>query len=182
MSERLREVVERLGLLLRAEERRAAAELGIQPVQLQVLVYLDRCNRFSDHPAAVAEYLGATKGTISQSIQRLQEKGLIEANRDEVDRRRIHLTLTTAGKALVKSAATVDRLGRALAGLGRRGNAKAILESLVDAVQSAQEQPAFGTCESCCYLDRKGRRPTCTLFDETLNKSDLGRICREHDR
>ena len=181
MSDSLREVVERLGLLLRAEERRAAAELGIQPVQLQVLAYVDRCNRYSDNPAAVAEYLGATKGTISQSIQRLQEKELLVSDRDELDRRRVHLALTTAGRALLRAHQDVDRLDAALVRLKRRSGARGVLEELLRSLQGVQEQLSFGHCRSCHHFQQQGRVYRCGLFDERLLRDDLDRICREHE-
>ncbi len=177
----MRDVVDRIGLLLRAEERRAAAELGIQPVQLQVLAYVGRCNRFSDNPAAVAEYLGATKGTISQSIQRLQEKDLLVSERDEYDRRRVHLSLTAAGRALLRAQAEADRLDGALARLRRRAGARGVLDEFLSSLQGVQEQLSFGHCRTCRHFQQQGRSFSCLLFDERLLRDDLDRICREHE-
>ncbi|MCI0482724.1 MAG: MarR family transcriptional regulator, partial [Candidatus Dadabacteria bacterium] len=63
-------LIERLGNLLRAEERAAGA--GLLPVHVRMLSYLSVCNRYSDTPAAVTEFAGATKGTSSQSIAVLE--------------------------------------------------------------------------------------------------------------
>jgi MarR family transcriptional regulator, negative regulator of the multidrug operon emrRAB len=48
------DLIERMSALIRSEERRKCTELGLQPVHLQVMDYLSRCNRYSDTPAALA--------------------------------------------------------------------------------------------------------------------------------
>ena len=58
---RLSTLLDRLTISLRARERRAAADVGLQPVHLQILGYLAKCNRFSNTPIAVSEYLGDSK-------------------------------------------------------------------------------------------------------------------------
>ena len=50
-------------------EHRQLSEL--QPIQLSALMYLGRCNRYSNTPLAVTEYFGLTKGTVSQSLKAL---------------------------------------------------------------------------------------------------------------
>jgi hypothetical protein len=57
--------VGRLASPVRNEARQALAEHGLQPVQFEALHYLTRCNRYSDTPMAVTEFLGQTKGTVS---------------------------------------------------------------------------------------------------------------------
>ena len=55
------DLIERMAALIRSEERKKCAEFGLQPVHLQVLDYLSRCNRYSDTPAALTNYLGMTR-------------------------------------------------------------------------------------------------------------------------
>lgn len=66
--DRLYALLERIGNLLRAEERAAGLRHGPQPVHLQALRYVQSCNRYSNTPAALTEYLGLTKGTVSQTL------------------------------------------------------------------------------------------------------------------
>jgi DNA-binding MarR family transcriptional regulator len=60
--------------VLKVRGCQAGAAHGLQPVQLEVLNYLSSCNRYSDTPMAVTEYLGQTKGTVSQTIKTLEKK------------------------------------------------------------------------------------------------------------
>ena len=69
--------VERLSELLRVDARQKGAEHGLLPVQLEVLHYLSICNQYSDTPMAVTEYLGQTKGTVSQTLKVLENKALL---------------------------------------------------------------------------------------------------------
>ena len=64
----LLELVERLGNLMRAKLRRVSAQMQLQPVHMQALLYLSQANRYSNTPQALTEYLGLTKGTVSQSL------------------------------------------------------------------------------------------------------------------
>ena len=62
--------LERLARIMRAREH----EGGLNPAQWEALRYLSRANRFSDSPGALTRYLGATKGTISQTLMALERK------------------------------------------------------------------------------------------------------------
>ena len=57
---------ERLGTLTRARLRQAGVAHGLQTIHLQVMMYLERANRLSNTPQGTTEYLGLTKGTVSQ--------------------------------------------------------------------------------------------------------------------
>ena len=59
------------------EQRQAAVGAGLLPVQLAMLGYLRDANRYSNMPQCLAEYLGLTKGTVSQSLKILEERGRV---------------------------------------------------------------------------------------------------------
>ena len=60
--------LERLARLMRAREH----EDGLNPAQWEALRFLSRANRFSNAPGALTRYLGATKGTVSQTLMALE--------------------------------------------------------------------------------------------------------------
>ena len=70
-------VLERLCNLLRVEARGQGASAGLLPIQLEALHYLAQCNRYSDTPQAVTDFLGQTKGTVSQTLKVLENRGLV---------------------------------------------------------------------------------------------------------
>src|ERR1700674_5985038 len=97
----LLELVERLGNLMRTELRKSGGDEALQPVHLQALIYLSKANRYSNTPQALAEYLGLTKGTVSQTLLLLDRRGLIERFEDDIDRRGVRLRLSSAGERLL---------------------------------------------------------------------------------
>lgn len=181
-STRELELLERISTLLRSEARQAARREGLQPVQVDVVVYLGRCNRYSDTPAAVAEYLGLTKGTASQSILRLEEKGLIERVKDENDGRVSHLGLTADGRRV--AATTWKRpLAAALREVGdQRGELAEHLEGALGALQQNTQSKSFATCPTCRHLEQHGARSfRCGLTQEDLTAKDRTLICCAHE-
>ncbi len=179
---RLIQLVERLGLLLRTDIRRAAARDGLSEVHLAILDYLSRCNRFSNTAAGVSAYLGITKGTISQSIQRLEERGLLRKVPDEDDRRVVRLHLTRRGQRRVRGLA-VPRWHRVVAGMPERTVSAAVeaLTRLLGDLQREHGYRTFQSCRTCRHLRGRPGRHHCGLTGEALYEDDLERICVDHD-
>jgi len=88
----------RLARLMRAAEH----EIGLNPAQWEALRFLSRCNENSNSPIALTRYLGATKGTISQTVIALVNKGLVSKANREGERRSVALTLTDEGREYLK--------------------------------------------------------------------------------
>ena len=64
-------LIDRLERLTRGRESGG----GLNPAQWEALRFLSHANRFSRTPAALADYLGSTRGTISQTLIALQLNG-----------------------------------------------------------------------------------------------------------
>jgi len=179
----LLELVERLGSILRAEQRKTGIAAPLQPVHYQVLSYLQRCNRYSNTPAAVAEYLGSTKGTVSQTLGVLERNGLVDKRRDEKDRRLVHVVLTDRGRKLVSGGEARQVLDRAVAALGNGeiDAATGVLKQLLRQVQRANDFKTFEPCRTCRHLLHEGdRRFRCGLTREALEPDETLQICHEH--
>jgi len=74
---------------------------GLNPAQWDALRYVARANRYSRTPGALAQFLGTTKGTASQTINALEKKGLLTRCADPQDKRVRQIVLTDAGEALL---------------------------------------------------------------------------------
>lgn len=179
----LLELVESVGRLAAAERRRRAIAAGLQPVHVQALEYLRRCNRYSNTPQALTDYLGLTKGTVSQSLQLLERKGLIVRLQDAADRRVLRLALTAAGTAMTENAGTPEEWRTALAAQPSAAidDATYTLARLLTDMQRQRGGQSFGVCRSCRHfaLDAPGEY-RCSLTGESLDADDSLRICREH--
>lgn len=176
------ELIECMTMLIRSEERKRCTELGLQPVHFQVLNYLSRCNKYSDTPAAVANYLGMTRGTVSQSLILLEKKGYIGKIQDGRDKRVVHLRLLAEGADVLRQARPSQLFAGAVSILENGGSppeANAFQQALT-ALQKANKSQSFGVCKTCRNFSRKDGDFFCLLTREKLTPSDSARICQEH--
>ncbi|MCG8039259.1 MAG: MarR family transcriptional regulator [Candidatus Thiodiazotropha taylori] len=176
--------LERLSEILRTDLRKSGIEHGLQPVQLEVLHYLSVCNRYSDTPLAVTEYLGQTKGTVSQTIKVLEQKGLLQKRNDTEDKRVSHLSLTPRGSKLLDQLVPPPMLTKASDKLPERTRKQInqALQQLVMALLQSNGMKSFGVCHTCRYnLHSKDGGYFCNLVKQALTEDDLERLCREHE-
>ena len=174
------DLIERMSALIRSEERRRCTELGLQPVHLQVMDYLSRCNRYSDTPAALANYLGMTRGTVSQTILLLEKKGYLKKTADENDKRMVHLSLLAEGDALMNKASPADLYNQASAIFNENINQENVFINALNALQKANKSQSFGLCKTCKYFTETSVGFVCDLTKEQLSKGDSEKICQEH--
>ncbi len=175
--------IERIAALIRAEERRRCAELGLQPVHLQILDYLSMCNQYSDTPAAVSKYLGMTRGTVSQTLLLLEKKGMVIKTPDRLDKRVIHLQITAAGESLLKQAKPLDLFHRAAQLLTQQQNAaecEVFFLQALSALQKANHTQSFGLCHTCRYFTPQNSGAMCGLTGANLSQYESEKICQEH--
>ncbi len=175
-------LIERISTLLRAEQRKKYSALGLQPVHVQTLDYLANCNRFSDTPAAVTDYMGLTKGTVSQTLQVLERKGYLEKIQDLIDKRIVHLKISPWGQQLLKSITPFDvfiKAEQAIANKQFDSISAALYQALV-ALQNANDTNSFGHCKNCITFSEQDDHYYCLLMQQPLEQADLEKICREY--
>ena len=175
--------VERLSELLRIDSRKAGAAHGLQPVQLEVLHYLLICNRYSDTLMAVTEYLGQTKGTVSQTLKVLEKKGLLSKQVDSSDKRICHMKVSSKGKQLLDKTIPTTMFVNACEVLSdnKQSEITSSLKQLLITLLQANQMKTFGVCSSCRYNGKaEGGSYYCNLVEEPLEDDDIHLICREH--
>jgi DNA-binding MarR family transcriptional regulator len=172
--------LERLSRVMRAAEH----DGELNPAQRESLRYLGRANRFSNSPGALTHYLGATKGTVSQTLKALERKGFIaKAMRPGVNRS-IVLTVTAKGE---KALATdpwnrLAKIAEELGGKTRKRLARGLQDVLADILRKGGLK-RFGSCPECRFFREKGRQNEasgphlCMLFDAPLAPAELRQIC-----
>jgi len=176
--------VERLAELLKVGARQAGAAHGLQPVQLEVLNYLSACNKYSDTPMAVTEYLGQTKGTVSQTIKTLEKKELVIKTADENDKRISHIAVTPLGREILNEHLPTEMFVNACSTLSNPAQEQVLsaLTSLLTSVIKSNNMKTFGTCYSCRHNHKHDDESYfCNLLKEPLRDSDVLLICREHE-
>jgi DNA-binding MarR family transcriptional regulator len=175
--------LERLARLMRA----GSHARGLNPAQWEALRYLSRSNRHSRTPGAMTLYLGATKGTISQTIRSLERKGHLTKARDRADGRSVQLDLTQTGRALLAEdplrmlAADIDGLG----GKTRRRLGRGLAE-LLESETRRQEACSFGQCSNCRHFRALARSDdgagphSCMKLKMPVSEAEASLLCAMH--
>ena len=179
MSRHLHILLERLSNVLREDLREVATAQDLALTQLIALQYLSVANRFSDRLSDLVAYLGATKGTVSQTVTALERKGLVARERDAEDGRVSHLIVTDRGRAVAEAALPAP----VLAGLLDEGHSHedaATIERLLRRMLAARGGIAFGVCRTCRHHEPRAVGAWCQLLGEPLTTVDGERWCREH--
>jgi DNA-binding MarR family transcriptional regulator len=176
------ELIDRIGRLIRAESH----SHDLNPAQWEALRYLTRCNRFSNTPGALARYLRATKGTVSQSLNALERKGLIEKRPDAASGRIVRLALTAAGRRMAQRNDPLQRLADAASALPAALAAQIAdgLAAILAGLQASNGYRPFGACRECRHF--RGDAPQgsphwCDLLHERLTEAESRAICAEQE-
>lgn len=169
--------LERLCALQRHLQRKAATEEGLQTIHLEIIQYLALCNRYSNTTQALADYLGVTKSSISQSLGVLENKKFVKRVQDNKDLRVFHLHLTAKGRLLTRR--IEDSLSLDLPPLALVQTA---LAGLLRTLQTKNSMKSFGLCLSCRFHQPRDEHSfQCGLTGEVLNQEESQMLCREHE-
>lgn len=176
----------RLSVALRSDSWSRSFKESLNPTQLQVLSYMAASGR----PATVGELarqLGATKATLSDSVQVLCEKKLVHKAPSAEDRRSSSLRLTragleTAGRLAGWSSGLLE--GFRFLGAEEKGQLLLLISKLIRGLQEAGRIAPARLCLGCVYFapDRHpgSRKPHhCNFVDAPLGGSDLRLDCRD---
>lgn len=176
-------LVDRIDRLARSGE----AAGGLNPAQWEALRFVARANRFSRTPAALAEYLGSTRGTVSQTLIALEQKGHVTREQSARDRRSVTLGLTPIGERALNNDPILALAAEFAAGDPRKLNELVdTLRSVLQTIIARNGGRAFGACQKCRHF-RKAAGPNrrqphyCSLLDEALSDADSRAICIEQE-
>ena len=172
-------LIERIGNLLRSEERRLLKPLELLPIHLDILYYLSICNKYSNNAAALTKYLGNTKGTTSQSINVLEEKGYVLKKKAQNDKRLVNLRLTEKAFSLLEKLSSES--SRKILDRENVEVAEDVLRSILRSIQTSNKNRTFGVCRTCdFFIDEGNGSLRCGLTREELLEYETEQICQEH--
>ncbi len=174
------ELLIQIGRLAYAE----SGEAGLTPTQWMTLRYFARANRFSRTVSAFADYHATTRGTVSQTVKTLTERGYLSRRRSDTDGRSVRFDLTETGRDVIAA----DPLRR-LIGLIDDLPPDALqafaaqASGITSGLSRALGRPRFGPCGRCRFLDEDnrcadgGRSVRCSYVGEKLEPEDLAGLC-----
>ncbi len=172
----IRELINRLGRL----DAAAGWDGDLNPTQRAALGYLSRANRFSRSPSHVSDYLGTTRGTTTQSLKSLLQKGYVAEQRSAHDKRVISYALTPAGQKAVEAPAPLQG---AIAKLDAEDQQlfQDLLSKALQNVLRKNEGREFGLCKTCVHHHTRDAGPFCALLNVSLSPHQTNQICHEQE-
>lgn len=174
-------------MVQRSDDWERAKASGLNPTQLSILDLLE------GRPAglgvqAIARQLVLSQPTVTDSVQALERKGLVD-KRAGTDRRAVTITLNADGRAaLTTGDDTETSMARAVNVLGQEEQ-EAFLLTLVRVIRKLQEIDAIPVqrmCTTCRYFDPfahadADRAHHCHYVNASFGQRDIRIDCREHE-
>jgi DNA-binding MarR family transcriptional regulator len=176
----------KIGLVLRHEAWQDRVRTGLTPTQSQILALLRRGPR---RLTELADELGVSAATASDSLRVLVEKGLAAKDRSPADGRSLAARLTPAGRGAADRAAEwPDFLLEAVEALDA-DEQRVFLRALAKMIRSLQEQgriPVARMCVSCRFfrphVHRDRTRPHhCAFVDQPFGERELRLDCADQE-
>lgn len=189
LPRRLRDGLERLATVLRSDQWSAANAVGLNPTQAHVLSFLAGRGNAGLRVKAIAEHLGVTQPTATDSVAALERKGLVVKQTDASDARALAVKVTEAGRDAVRTIGlSTMATDTALAALPPADQAELLLlvTKLIRSLQIAGALPAQRTCVSCRHF-RPNLHPDadaphhCAFVNAAFGTRHLRLDCGEHE-
>lgn len=157
---------------------------GLSSAQADALMYFAHANRLSRTVSAFAEFHATTRGTASQTIKSLVDRGLLVRTKAGVDGRRTRLDITQEGRSLWAGQDTLG-LVKLVAGLQehQRTSLAEILTEILHSISGERDVRTFGPCMGCDYFKREWSVESskagdfCRYSRSVLPPSELTAIC-----
>jgi len=176
--------LERLGESFRVLLWEKAKVLGISPIQIQILIFIQFHGDEKCKVTYLAQEFSLTKPTISEAVKSLEQKGFIERHTEFLDSRSHTLHLTEAGKlAVAQTAHFANPMVQALAKLSP-GSKGILLEQLLDVIGHLQQAGIISVqrmCFSCRFYKKSSGGHFCKFLNKSLDNNELRVDCREFE-
>lgn len=175
--------IEKLSSVFRVLIWEQAKNLGLSPIQIQILIFL---NYHSEHLATVsylAKEFSLTKPTISDAIKILELKKFIKKTSSKEDTRSYVIQLTTSGKKTVLQSeiytVPFDKIVEKTDKADKELLWKTISE-LIYRLNSIGLISVQRMCFTCKHYKAKGQNHFCGLLQTQLKNADIRMDCPEH--
>jgi DNA-binding MarR family transcriptional regulator len=184
-DQRLLAAVERIAHARRALVQDIATQHGLSPLQVETLRLLATKPPPEHRSTDLAVELSVSTATITDALQALRRKQLIDDRPDREDGRRKTLMITPAGRAMVRTIeAGLAPFTNAAAHLDQKANSSAIV-ALLDVIAQLRTAGVVTTDRSCATCAHRratgGTYGSCALLGIALSPATLRVKCAEHE-
>lgn len=186
-ARRIAQGLAKVGLVIRQNAWREAGGRNLTPTQGQILNVLSTATS-PPGVTEVADALGITPATASDSVRVLVEKGLVRKQGSRTDGRAVQLQLTARGRSEARRVADwPELLAGAVDELDQHEKAM-FLRALIKMVRGLQERhaiPVQRMCVDCQFFapnvyDDLGKPHHCHYVNEPFGDGELRLECPDH--
>ncbi|OCP19551.1 MULTISPECIES: MarR family winged helix-turn-helix transcriptional regulator [unclassified Ensifer] len=145
----------RIATAMRTEAWTAADVIGLNPTQLQILIFLVGRSKTGMRVKQIAAYLGVSQPTATDSINALTRKGFVEKLADPSDARAVAVAATIEGEAAVRRAGMIaSATDDAFASLSALEQEDLLLHlvKIIRTLQLSGAIPEQRMCVNCRYF------------------------------
>jgi DNA-binding MarR family transcriptional regulator len=186
LEQRIATALHKVGLVMKQQAWLQASEAGLSPTQGQILAALELDGPLT--ASELAERLGVTLPTISDSVRALVEKDLLRKRPDPRHPRASLLELTPAGKKhAARASAWPEYLISAVSAMSEDEQRVFMsgLVKMIRALQDAGKIPINRMCISCVHFRPRvhdGPRPHhCAFVDAPMAAEHVRVDCADHE-
>lgn len=187
--ERIADGFARVATAMRTEAWTAAEVIGLNPTQLQILIFLVGRGKAGMRVKQIAAYLGVSQPTATDSINALTRKGFVEKLADPSDARAVAVAATAEGEAAVRRAGMIaSATDDAFAALSTLEQEDLLfhLVKIIRTLQASGAIPEQRMCVNCRYFqpnaypDAKAPHH-CAFVNAAIGQGDLRIDCGEYE-
>jgi DNA-binding MarR family transcriptional regulator len=188
LPRRLRDGIDRLSTVLKADQWASANAEGLNPTQAHVITFLAGRDAHGMRVKAIAGHLGVSQPTATDSIAALERKGLVIKTVDATDMRALAVAITEAGRDAVKaiglSTMATEQAVASLT-LGEQADLLLLITKLIRSLQSSGAISGQRMCPTCSHF-RPYAHPGenlphhCEFVNAAFGNRHLRLDCGEH--
>ena len=189
VAQRTLVALSKLGLALREQAWKDTAPRGLNPTQAQVLMVLARSGPPGLRLSGVADHLGVSAPTASDSVSALESKGLVAKDPDPRDRRALCVRLTEEGRGVARDLAEWPDLLLEAVDVLDPAEESVLLRALLKVIRGLQERGRIAPsrmCVTCSYFrphvhDDPRAPHHCAFVDAPFGDRNLRVDCVDHE-
>ena len=162
-----------------------AKQLGISPIQIQILIFITYHKQSSCNVSHLAKEFNITKATISDAIRVLEKKGMIIKDFSSSDGRSYSIQLSNSGKIAVSETENfANPLKEQLKGINSADleNLFGTLSKLIYQLNQQEILTVQRTCYGCKFHDNSENSDFCNLLNKKLLNSEIRLDCPEFEK
>jgi len=182
IEQKIVQALERISQAMRILAWKASKELQLNPVQMQILVYLLQHTQRQNTISSLAKEFSITKASISDSVSSLASKNLIQKTFLNQDGRNFNIQLSTDGLKVAKEvSAYADGLSAVVNSLPLHSNQN-LFSTLNKIIFGLHTQGIISQrmCMTCRFHEKHDGQNLCKLLEKILNINQLQIDCPDH--